>query len=465
MSSRTSQRDDILLEKLEEAFFEESAQERQHSIARIVCEHNPIDLAFAVPHLPAAARPNVYEHLPDIDAKIQFIINVDKYSRTVILREVVDKELKELIEKMPPDEAVTIVESLSFPRFWRILDYLEPQVSSRIRELQQHGMNTAGRLMTNEFFSFPMETPLGRVAVIIREKPSIDLTRRVFVVDDEGRLRGYVPSRNLIINSPQTQLRQVMQAVDHSVEPEASREEVIDLVNRYKIPALPVVTEDNVLVGVVTYEDVVEAMEEAADDTLAYIAGTSEDLGEYDPLFKRFLLRAPWLLVTLLAGLTSATVMLSLQDRPWFFIVPFFAPLINALSGNVGIQSSTVLVRSMATGTLSEGTKGDAILQEIALGAFIGMSFGVLCGFIVYLLNHLGITATGFEPYVVGITVSLGMSCACIVSTLFAVTAPFAFSRIGVDPAVASGPVVTSFNDVLSTCMYIIVAKVCSSIF
>ncbi len=465
MDSRTSHLDDVLNEKLEQAFHKPPSQFLLHDLAKIAIEHDPIDLAYAVIRLPPSARVLVYENLPDLNDKIIFMANTGSNTRAAIFSQIDDLEIKELIEGMPPDEAAWLLDDLSDRRLKRVLDILEPKKATRIREVYQHERHSAGRLMTNEFFAFHLNTTIGEVAAAIRDNPGIDLTRRIFVLNDLGELIGFVPARNLIINSPYVPIRQVMRPILHQVEADASRDEVVDLVERYKIPALPVVDEQKRLVGVVTYERVVEALEDIADETIASIAGTGEDISEHEPIFRRFLWRAPWLIVTLCAGLVTATALSYFKDRDWFTFVALFVPLIAGMSGNVGIQCSTILVRGMSTGELSYGSRQVAVLSELMIGLLIGVIFGLACGGFVYLLNVLNIHYTGADPVALGLIISCGLFGACLMATTLGTLSPFFFAKFRIDPAVASGPIVTAFNDVLSTLMYIIVAKTISSFF
>ncbi len=465
MDSRTSQLDDFLNEKLEQAFHKPTSQFMLHDIAKIASEHDPIDLAYAVTRLPASARVVVYDNLPDLNSKIIFMTNTGSTTRTAIFSKINDQEIKLLLDRMPPDEATWLLDDLSNRRMKRILDLLDPKKGARIRELYKHDRHSAGRLMTNEFFAFPMHTTIGEVASVIRDNPGIDLTRRIFVLDDQNELVGFIPDRNLIINPPHFPIRQVMRPVLHQVQADASRDEVVDLVERYEIPALPVVNENDNLVGVITYERVVEAMEDIADETIASIGGTAEDVREHEPIFKRFLWRAPWLIVTLIAGLVTATALSYFKDKEWFTFVALFVPLIAGMSGNVGIQCSTILVRGMSTGELSHGSRREAVFGELSIGLLIGIIFGLICGVFVYLLNRFDIHYSGSSPLVLGAIVSCGLLGACIMATLLGTLSPFFFARFRIDPAVASGPIVTAFNDVLSTLMYIFIAKIISSFF
>lgn len=467
MESRTSHLDDELSERLEEALHKTTFNIHIHDVAKIASEYNPIDLAYAAPRLPPSARPLLYANLPNLDAKASFMINTDSPTRWAVFREITDEEVKKLIEKMPADEAVWVLDDIPDRRYRRVLDLIDSKKATQIKELQKHSRNSAGGLMTNEFFAFPMETTIAEAASFIRDNPGIDMTRRIFVIDHKGELQGFVPARNLIVNPPHLPLRQVMRQVEHQVIPDATREEVVDLVERYKIPALPVVNEENLLVGVITYEDVVEAIEDIADETIAWMAGTVENVSEYDHVFKRFLSRAPWLLVTLFAGLVSAAAMSYFQgiEPELLAIIFFFIPLINGMSGNVGVQCSTVLVRSMAIGVLSSGKKGEAVLKEVSIGLLTGVIFGCLCGIIVYLLSTLAVGEFRGNPIQLGVTVAAGVLGASLTATTLGVSSPFFFARMGVDPALASGPIVTAFNDIMSMIMFFVISDVINTVF
>lgn len=461
--SNTSHLDEILQEKLEKAFHR-PLKFRHQDIIKIISEHSPIDLAYAAAHLSPTVRPVLYENLPSRDAKIKFIINTDSDTRTTLFRQLADREMKKLFEKMPTDEAVWVLEDMSEGRFQEVMEMIDAKKAKSIADLKKHRRNSAARLMTNEFFAFPVGLTIADAAISIRDNPRIDFTMGLFVVDDRKVLQGYVPARHMIIHPSSTSLFEVMGPVLHKVFPSATREEVIDLVERYKISSLPVVDEENRLVGVITHEDVVEAMEDLADETMALMAGTGQKIASQDPIFKRFLARSPWLLVTLFAGLVNVGVMSSFQKYQGGILtfVLFFVPLINGMSGNIGLQCSTVLVRGMAIGTITGANKNEVVLKELFSGLFIGSVFGVLCGLVIYFLEsvaHLGSSAS------MAIIVGSGLIGGCFAGTLLGVFSPFLCSKIGVDPAISSGPIVTAFNDFLSMSIYFLIAWGISSFF
>lgn len=466
--SQVGRIDDLLKEKLEKAFHKQTSKVRLHDIAKIACEHSPIDLAYAASHLPPNVRPVLYENLPSRDDKIKFLINTDSDTRLALFRYLDDIELKKLFERMPTDEAVWVVDDMPERRFRRVMDLIDSKKANRIRELKKHDRKSAGRLMTSEFFAFTMDMTIGEAADHIRDNPRIDFTKGIFILNHTGELQGYVPARNLMINSLTTPLRQVMRPVLHKVTVDATREEVIDIVERYKISSLPVVDIDNELIGVIAHEDIVEAMEDLADETIARMAGTNEKFTSHDPILRRFLTRAPWLLVTLLAGLVNVGVMSSFQKHEGGVLTfaLFFIPLINGMSGNIGLQCSTVLVRIMALGGLSAGSRKETILKELMSGLFTGTIFGVACGILVYLLDFISGSALGpTTPLAVAAIVSTGLIGGCFAGTFLGVFSPLFFSRIGVDPAISAGPIVTAFNDFLSMTIYLCLAWGISNLF
>jgi magnesium transporter len=460
MEAKPSKLDDILQEKLEKAFHKETSTVSLHDLAKIACEHSSIDLAYAAYHLPPNYRPILYDNLPDIEAKVNFMINTDIDTRLKIFRYMSDMEMKELFEKMPTDEAVWILEDVSQRRFRRIMELIDYKKAHRIKEMKKHQRNSAGRLMTGEFFAFTMNMTIKEASLHIRDNPRIDFSMGIYIVNERKELQGYVPNRNLLINPSDFPLKQIMKPIRYKVLPAATREEVVDIVERYKISSLPVVDEAGKLLGVIAHEDVVEAMEDLADETIAKMAGTMEQNLVTDSMFKRFFARAPWLLVTLLAGLINVGIIsfFDKQHGGLLTFVLFFVPLITGMSGNIGLQCSTILVRSMAIGMFPLSSRKESINKELFTGIFTGLIFGISCGIAVGFIDYFVGFSSGVGGLKLGIVVGVGLLGACFAATLLGVFSPIFFSNIGIDPAIASGPIVTAFNDMLSMMIYFLIA-------
>jgi magnesium transporter len=459
IESKSSHLQDILKEKLEKAYQKQTSNVSSYEIAKIASEYSPIDLAYAVIHLPPHARPVLFDNLPVLDAKIDFVINTDSETRVKIFRYMNDKDLKLIFDKVPIDEAVWISEDMSERRFKRMMELIDLKKAIKIKEQRKHHRNSAGRLMSNEFFAFPMNMSIKQAADHIRNNPAIDFSKGIFVLNDEGELQGYVQGRNMLINPPSVSLKQIMRPIHYIVNPAATREEVVDIVERYKVSFLPVVDEKNKLVGVIATEDVIEVMEDLADETIAKITGTGQKVSAADPLLKRFFTRSPWLIATLLAGLINVGVISSFQKKEGILtFVLFFVPLITGLSGNIGIQCSSVLVRSIALGLVSSKAKSEAMVKELLTGVFTGAIFGVVCGLAVYFIDLLIIDGGVQSAAEIGVIVGLGLIGACIAGTLLGVFSPIFFSGLGVDPALSSGPIITAFNDFFSMTIYFLIA-------
>jgi magnesium transporter len=467
-SNQTGRIDDLLKEQLEKAFNKHTSKVRLHDIAKIACEHSPIDLAYAASHLPPNVRPVLYENLPHRDDKIKFLVNTDSDTRLALFRQLDDAELKKIFDRMPPDEAVWLIDDMPERRFRRLMDLIDSKKAGQIRELKQHDRKSAGRLMTSEFFAFTMDMTIGEAASYIRDNPRIDFTKGIYILNHTGELQGFVPARNMMINSDSTPLRQVMRPVLHKVTAESTREEVIDLVERYKISSLPVVNIDNELIGVIAYEDIVEAMEDLADETIARVGGTNEKFSSHDPVLRKFLTRFPWLLVTLMAGLINVALMSTVDKlgAGALTFALFFVPLITGMSGNIGLQCSTVLVRIMALGGLTVGNRKEIISKELGSGLVTGAIFGAVSGILIYVIDALtgGILGPA-TPVAVSAIVGIGMIGGCFAGTFLGVFSPLFFSRIGVDPAISAGPIVTAFNDFLSIAIYFLITWGVSTLF
>jgi magnesium transporter len=209
-------------------------------------------------------------------------------------------------------------------------------------------------------------------------------------------------------------------------------------------------------------------MEDLADETIARMAGTNEKFTSHDSIRRRFLARAPWLLVTLAAGLINVGVMSSFQKYEGGILTfaLFFVPLITGMSGTIGLQCSTVLVRIMAVGGLSAGSRKETITKELYSGLFTGTIFGVSSGLLIYLLDLISGGAIGAAtPIAIAAIVTIGLIGGCFAGTFLGVFSPLFFMRIGVDPAISAGPVVTAFNDFLSMTIYFVIAWGVSNLF
>ncbi|OGN59332.1 MAG: hypothetical protein A3F40_04275 [Chlamydiae bacterium RIFCSPHIGHO2_12_FULL_27_8] len=452
--------DDILKEKLENAFHKKTSNVILTELTKIAIEHSSIDLAYAAIHLPLHVRPILFDNISNFDDKIKFIINTNADTRIVIFRYMKEIDIKNIFDKMPTSEAIWVLEDMSERRFRRVLELINPKKAIEIKEQKKHDRNSAGRLMNLEFFAFNKEKTIEEASLYIHDHLRIDFTKGIYITNEKKELIGFVPARNMIVNQKSAILKQLMRPITHSVKTYSSREEVIDLFERYKLFTLPVVDEDNKILGVISHEDAIEAMEDMADETFAKIAGTTEDVSSSEPIFRRFIKRAPWLFVTLLAGLINVVISSSFQKNEGILLtfVLFFVPLITGMSGNIGIQCSTVLVRSIALGLVSKKSKWDAVTKELLTGFLTGSIFGIICTVMVIVINLFTNFNFNVSPTAIGIITGTGLIGACFTGSLLGVLSPVFFESLGIDPAISSGPIVTALNDILSMTIYFFIS-------
>ncbi|RDB31487.1 magnesium transporter [Candidatus Similichlamydia laticola] len=452
-------RDSLLYEKLS-YIFSLSSQTRFWDELHLLCsQSSPEDLAHVAQGCTSEQRVYLYEALSNFEDQVKFFASSGKSTKKAVATTLDDDEIAEIIMHLPVDEALLIIEAIPYGRDRRVMALLEPKKAAAISAQRGYVPGTAGRLMSREFFAFQANQTIGDASVFIREHPEIDFLRRVFILAQKGNLKGFVPSRALLIYPMNMPLKRVTKPISQAVGPDSPLEEIVEIFDRYKSTDLPVIDEEGCLLGVITYEDMLDSIEERADKTIAHISGTGEEIEGDVPLFKGVLSRAPWLAITLCAGLLNAGNLSRFPVK--YRILLHFVPMINGMSGNVGLQCSTVLVRGIAAGLVPERSTLPVILRETAIGASAGILFGCCGGLLIMLLQAVfGIYGSiAIHPWELGLVVSIGLSGACLFATTLGVLFPLLFQKIGVDPAVASGPIVTAINDVSSTAMYFFVAQ------
>ena len=457
---KVTQLDNLLAEKIDRAFQSNTSEICHENLENIINEYSSIELAHAAIRLPSSLRPLLFDHLLSIESKLEFMVHTNSSTRVSVFRYISDVDAKDLINKIPSHKLGDFLDDISDKKYRRLMDLFDDEKIGEIKQIKEHQRDHARQIMTKEFFAVFADMTIEDVKELVKQNPGVDYTSKFYVIDNEGRLLGFVPLRALLLNSDYTLLKDVMCPTVQKVYADTTREEVIDIVEKYKISGLPVLDRLEKIIGIITEDDVVEAVEDIADQTIACMAGTVEKFNENEPIYKKLFFRAPWLLVTLLAGLLNMSIMNLFQEYEGLFLtfVFFFVPLVTGMSGNIGLQCSTVLVRNMALGLMSKKSRKKFLTKEILLGLLTGGIFGVISGLFVYILNITGVVFMSSSALAVGLIIGVGLFGACIVGTLLGVFSPVIFSRLGIDPAVSSGPIITAFNDFLSMTIFFVIA-------
>jgi magnesium transporter len=286
----------------------------------------------------------------------------------------------------------------------------------------------------------------------------------IYVTDDRNHLIGVVSLRQLILNDPHKVLSDIMVEDVVSIRPETDQEEVARLASRYNFVAVPVVDDENKLIGVVTVDDIIDVLREEATEDLLQMAGLGRDSdiilkSPWETTKKRF----PWLMATYIGGLIAATTIGLFHDLlSSYIILASFLPIIAGMGGNIGTQSSTIITRGLLSGRVNPDTTFKIIFKEVRVGLTLGIIYGLILGLIAFLLSYV-LHLNGYdyplkECIELSIAVSLGITFAMTLATFMGTIAPIVLNKLKIDPAVATGPFVTTSIDILGDLVYLLIA-------
>ncbi len=366
--------------------------------------------------------------------------------RAALIEEMDSERLARIAESMPRDEAADLIGELEVADSEELFQNISHEDERVLRSLLKYPEDTAGGIMNPDLVALPATVTVDDAINVLRSAGDATVTAAVYVVDAAHRLRGIVRLRRLVTARPDATLAEIMKADVISVPVEADQEEVADLVEKYDFLAIPVVGADDRLLGAVTVDDVLDVIEEEATEDIFKMAGSSAGEEEAESLLHIARFRLPWLLVCLAGTQLSTTVMGLFAHRvPLFDQISIFTPAIMAMGGNTSLQSSTTTVRRLALDTLSKSRYLTHVLREVAVALIMGIVCGAVESAVAFILH--GNPLVGLA---VGSAMAVGMSAA----SLLGGSMPLILDLLGVDPAIASGPLVSTINDSLGLTIY-----------
>ncbi len=416
-------------------------------IAEALRGRHPADIAAAVGALPGEKLKSVLAEL-DAELAADVVINLDEQVLEDVLELLEAPEIADIATELPSDDAADVVGSLDESRQAEVLSALAAEHRRDVEELLKYTDESAGGIMASEVVFVHQDATVDRAIEVLRSAADeIDEIHNVYVTDSARRLKGVLPLTSVVLARSGTKVENVMTPDVVSVTAETDQEDVAELFERYDLVALPVVDHAGVLVGRITVDDIIDVIHEEADEDISLMAGTRDEELHEDSTLRVSRIRLPWLVIGALGGLGSATVMRYFQfSLEKVLALAFFVPVITAMGGNVGLQTSTIIVRSMRTERGLAGETGARLLREwrIALtnALILGASVHLIVGF---WLRDWGLAA------IVGGSLAIVILVAATLGTVM----PFALRRVGVDPAVAQGPFVTTLNDVIGILVYL----------
>ncbi|MBS5915615.1 MAG: magnesium transporter [Clostridiales bacterium] len=353
--------------------------------------------------------------------------------------------------EIPSDDAADLLADMEDNVRSRVLALFDDEARSDIIELLGYDEDTAGGLMTTEFVVVPAFVTAQKAIEMMRAfAPDAETIYYVYVIDGNSHLVGILSLRELIIAGPETAVADIMQTNVMSVNVHDDQEEVADLMTKYNFLAVPVVDDDEHIIGIITVDDIVDVIHAEATEDFYRMAGINEGEDDEEPTVKgAYLARMPWLLITICGELGSGIVLSGFQARlEQVVALAIFIPLLTGVAGNVGTQSSTVTVRGLAMGTLESGHTLRIVLRETCIGLALGVSVGLIVG---------GIGSLWQFP-LLGLAVGLTLVLNNLMASFMGTVVPLTFKRINVDPAVASAPFITTVVDISGLLNYTLIA-------
>lgn len=443
---------DRLLERIE------SGLSRQH-LAEALEPIHAADIADLLEELEEDEHIDAVVGLLDLEETADVIHEVRGEHKEELLEAIPDERLAEVLGEMEPDEAAAALDLIDEQRARAVLQQVEHGQASNIRALRGFEPETAGRVMTTEYLAVSAgDTVEEALAKARAEAEEIETLSTVMVVDKQGRLVALASIEDLIGAEAGTPVSEVMDRAVISVHAERDREVAAHMMEKYDLGVLPVTGDGGRLLGIITFDDVMAILEDEAEEDMYRMAGIGADDPLSEGVVRRANKRLPWLATTLIGGLLLAIIISWFQPtlKAIVALVSFF-PVIMGLAGNVGIQSSTITVRGLATGEVDLGDVFWLLRREIAVGAMIGLVCAVIIGVAAH--AFLGLNperATGVNN-ILHFTGILSISCffGILVGVVIGTAAPLLCHRMGVDPAVAAGPFVTVTVDVAAQILYL----------
>ncbi|MFC0261636.1 magnesium transporter [Fontibacter flavus] len=413
---------------------------------------NVADIAALLDELDLEEAIYVLRLLPS-DTAADILIELDEDSLIKVIREMEPSELAALIDQMESDDAVDILILMPTKEREDVISYLqEKEKSANILDLLRYDEYSAGGLMAKEFIKANQNwNVVQTIEEIRRQAEKVEKIYSIYVVDNKQHLLGRVSLKKIILASSDTKISDIYEPELISVPTHMEGEEVAEIMRKYDLESVPVTNAKNRLVGRITVDDVLDLIREQSEEDMQAMTGISADVEESDSIFRISKARLPWLLIGVIGGLMGAQIIGFFEDGLSKYIaLVSFIPLVAATGGNVGIQSSSLVVQTLA----SKSVFNDTPWQRFIKGLLIALVNGIVLGSFVFLVV---VFIYGFES-IFGLTIGLAMFCVVLLASFMGTVTPLVLDRFGINPAMASGPFITTANDLLGLAVYFGVA-------
>ncbi len=424
-------------------------------LLKLMTKTHPADIAWVFRYLTQDERTRVFSVVVQTQQIADFLCEVDK----TILLELVDgltpQYLASVVETMAADDAADILEYFPDEFAEEIRQFMHRADREEVEDLLQYDPQTAGGRMSPDFLSLDDELSVGEAIKWVQENSEeMEMAFYLYISHGEdGQLVGVLSLRELLTHKPYRQLKNIMNTNVISVPTETDQEEVAHIVSQYNILAVPVIDSSSRMVGIVTVDDIIDVIREEVTEDFLVMAGAGKD---NEILLKSTvdtaITRAPWLFASWVGGLLAVLVITIFENElQQVLALAGFIPIVMGMGGNIGTQSSTIIVRGMATGRININELWRVVFKEMKVGVLLGTLYGILLGAVAY-FTHSDMPLLGL---VVSVSVLFAMTLAATVGTFV----PLILKRLDIDAAVATGPFVTTAIDIVGVAAYFMIAK------
>ncbi len=442
-----------LSEELLEQVIGDITSENDKALQTLFKEYHYADLAEIFDALQIEQAVYLFK-LIDSEKTADMLTELDEDVRESILDTLSSEEIATEINELDTDDAVDIVAELPMEIRKEVIDQIsDTEHADDIRELLTYDENSAGGLMAKELVRVNQNWTVTRCVREMRiQAQEVTRVHSIYVIDDQNVLLGRLSLKDLLTANEKSKIASIyIPKVDY-VQVDIEGEEVAKIMSKYDLEAIPVVNENKQLVGRITIDDIVDLIKDEAEKDYQLAAGISYDVEADDSILQLTKARLPWLVLGLIGGLGSVFILEgfeSFMNHPSYKALFFFTPLIAAMAGNVGVQSSAIIVQGLANDVV-KGSLLNRLLKEVGLGLING-------GALSLLVVLFGVATQ--QPTDVSLTIALSMLCVIIVSALIGTFVPIVLNRRGIDPAIATGPFITTSNDIFGIFLFFYIAK------
>jgi len=390
--------------------------------------------------------------LLESDKTSEILMELDEDFREQILNNLSPNEIAKEIEELDTDDATDIISELSVEKQKKVISkIIDAEHKADIKELLKYDEDSAGGLMAKELVKVNENWTVTKCVKEMRiQAAEVTRVHSIYVVNDKDKLIGRLSLKDLLVANPRSSIKSVYIPKVDFVNVNDEAESVANIMQKYDLEAIPVVDDNNILLGRITIDDIVDLIKEEAEKDYQLAAGILQDVDVDDTIFQLSRARLPWLLLGLLGGIGAAIVMGAFDDiLAKHQILFYFTPLIAAMAGNVGVQSSAIIVQGLANDDI-RGSVNNRLIKE----TFLSILNGVILSVILFLF----IMISG-EEYLVALAISISLVIVIIVAGIIGTFIPLFLDKRGIDPAIATGPFITTSNDIFGILIYFYIAK------